>query len=108
MSFAVLFLAAILCAVLINKLPVAIFVLYFIASLAAFFTYASDKSAARRDQWRTKESTLHFLAVMGGWPGALIAQKLLRHKSRKRSFQIVFWATVVLNCGALIASTALP
>jgi len=39
---------------------------------------------------------------MGGWPGALIAQKTFRHKSKKREFQTVFWATVVLNCGALL------
>lgn len=107
MILAALFLTAMLCAVLIGKLPAAVLALYLAASLIAFFTYASDKSAARKNQWRTKESTLHLLAAIGGWPGALIAQKLLRHKSKKRSFQTVFWATVVLNCGALAASAAL-
>jgi uncharacterized membrane protein YsdA (DUF1294 family) len=41
------------------------------------------------------------IALLGGWPGALLAQKLLRHKSKKQSFQVVFWATVLLNCGVL-------
>jgi uncharacterized membrane protein YsdA (DUF1294 family) len=84
-----------------GKLPVAVLELYLIASAVAFIAYFLDKSAARKDQWRTQESTLHIFALAGGWPGALAAQRLLRHKSRKQSFQIVFWVTVVLNCGAL-------
>ncbi|MBU0664570.1 MAG: DUF1294 domain-containing protein [Proteobacteria bacterium] len=84
-----------------GKLPAAIFGLYFIASAITFFIYALDKSAAKNDQWRTQESTLHFFALAGGWPGALAAQKLLRHKSKKRSFQIVFWTTMGLNCVTL-------
>ena len=44
---------------------------------------------------------MHLLALAGGWPGALAAQRLLRHKSSKRSFQLTFWATVVVNGGAL-------
>jgi uncharacterized membrane protein YsdA (DUF1294 family) len=60
-----------------------------------------DKSAARRDRWRTRESTLHLLGAIGGWPGALAAQQLLRHKSAKPSFQGVFWLTVVANVGAV-------
>ncbi len=81
-----------------GKLPVEVAWFYLAASLAAFFVYALDKSAARSGQWRTKESTLHLIGLAGGWPGALAAQRLLRHKSRKQSFQIVFWTTVILNC----------
>jgi uncharacterized membrane protein YsdA (DUF1294 family) len=44
---------------------------------------------------------LHLIALAGGWPGALLAQKVLRHKSSKQSFQVVFWVTVLLNCAAL-------
>jgi uncharacterized membrane protein YsdA (DUF1294 family) len=51
--------------------------------------------------WRTAENRLHVLALLGGWPGALIAQQVLRHKSRKASFRFTFWVTVVLNCVAL-------
>ena len=39
--------------------------------------------------------------VAGGWPGALIAQQTLRHKSKKTSFIIVLWATVIINGVAL-------
>jgi uncharacterized membrane protein YsdA (DUF1294 family)/cold shock CspA family protein len=96
--FAVCFLAFVVGAVIAGRLPVVVLALYLVASLVAFFAYAFDKSAALRNQWRTQESTLHLFALLGGWPGALAAQRLLRHKSAKASFQTTFWATVVLNC----------
>ena len=71
---------------------------YGIASLVAFVAYALDKSAARHGRWRTPESTLHGLGLVGGWPGALLAQQLLRHKSSKPSFVAAFWATVCWLC----------
>lgn len=86
---------------LVGKLPFAVSGFYIVASIVAFAAYARDKSAAKKSHWRTKENTLHVLALIGGWPGALTAQRLLRHKSKKRSFQIVFWLTVMMNCGAL-------
>lgn len=84
--------------------------LYAGMSLLALAFYARDKRAAARGAWRTPESTLHLLALFGGWPGALLAQRRFRHKSRKMPFQVVFWATVALNLGALwwIARAALP
>lgn len=99
--FAVCFLLAVLVAVFVGRLPVVVLGLYLAASIVAFFAYAFDKSAAIKNQWRTQESTLHLFALLGGWPGALAAQRLLRHKSAKASFQATFWATVVLNCGVL-------
>ena len=98
---AALFLAFVAGSAYAGKLPFAVFGLYLVASTVTFVVYALDKSAARNDRWRTKESTLHLVGLIGGWPGALAAQRLLRHKSQKASFQVVFWATVVLNCGAL-------
>ena len=74
--------------------------LYLVASLLTFIAYAIDKSAARKGGWRTQESTLHFLSLVGGWPGALVAQQVLRHKSSKQAFRSVFWVTVILNCAA--------
>lgn len=98
---AVSFLVFVAASAFVGKLPLAVLWLYLASSAVAFLAYAFDKSAARNDQWRTKESTLHIVALVGGWPGALAAQKLLRHKSKKQSFKIVFWGTVALNCGAL-------
>jgi len=71
---------------------------YIAASVITFVAYALDKRAARRGMWRTPEGTLHVLSLVGGWPGALVAQRVLHHKSRKGSFQALFWATVGLNC----------
>ena len=99
--FAGTFLAFVVTLTALGKLPLIILGIYLIASIVTFFVYSIDKSAAYNDEWRTKESTLHLLAVAGGWPGALTAQKLLRHKSKKQSFQKVFWATVLINCGFL-------
>lgn len=99
--FAAGFLLAIAAAVFFGKLPIAVLALYLGASAVAFLAYAFDKSAAQKNQWRTQESTLHVFALVGGWPGALAAQRLLRHKSAKTSFQQVFWVMVFLNCAAL-------
>lgn len=99
--FAGIFLAFVAALTFTGKLPFIILALYLIASIVTFIAYSLDKSAAQNDEWRTPEKTLHLFAVMGGWPGALTAQKLLRHKSKKQSFQIVFWTTVIINCGIL-------
>lgn len=99
--FAACFLGLLVVAVIAGRLPLVVPAFYLVASLVTFSAYAFDKSAAERNQWRTQESTLHLFALVGGWPGALTAQRLLRHKSAKASFQATFWVTVLLNCGAL-------
>ena len=99
--FTVFFFAIICIAVFAGKLSPLILVLYVIVSPLTFIIYAADKSAAQKGEWRTPESTLHILSLFGGWPGALVAQQKLRHKSVKLSFRFVFWLTVLLNCGAL-------
>jgi uncharacterized membrane protein YsdA (DUF1294 family) len=78
-----------------------VLVVYVVLSLLAFIVYGHDKNAAQTNQWRTKEKTLHLLDFLGGWPGGLVAQQILRHKSSKESFQVIFWIVVFLNCGAL-------
>ncbi len=102
LTLSALFLGFLSLTVLTGKLPFAIFALDLCASASAFLAYARDKSAARNDRWRTPESTLHIFGLIGGWPGALVAQGLLHHKSKKQSFQIVFWVTVIANCSVLI------
>jgi uncharacterized membrane protein YsdA (DUF1294 family) len=84
------------------RTPMWVVWLYLGASVVTFLAYALDKSAAVRQAWRTKESTLHLLALVGGWPGALLAQQVLRHKSTKQEFRQVFWGTVTLNLVALL------
>ena len=76
--------------------------LYLGASLLAFLIYAADKSAAEAERWRVSESTLLAVGLFGGWPGAIVAQQTLRHKSSKRSFRDAFWGTVALNVVAFV------
>ncbi|HNP36236.1 MAG TPA: DUF1294 domain-containing protein [Woeseiaceae bacterium] len=102
MIVAVLFLAAIGVSAMTGNLPVIVLIGYAALSLITFVAYALDKSAAQSESWRTSESTLLMLGLIGGWPGGLIAQETLRHKSKKTSFRTAFWGTVVMNCGAII------
>lgn len=67
---------------------------YIVLSLLTFYAYADDKRRARSRRWRISETTLHTLEIMGGWPGALVAQHTLRHKTKKRSYQVTFWSIV--------------
>jgi uncharacterized membrane protein YsdA (DUF1294 family)/cold shock CspA family protein len=70
-------------------------------SFVTFLAYWRDKSAAERGAWRTSEQALHGLSLVGGWPGAWFAQRLLRHKSRKASFRAAYWGTVAVHWFAL-------
>ena len=85
-----------------RQVPQTVGLAYVLMSLLCFMAYAWDKSAARSGNWRTKESTLLVLGLLCGWPGAVLAQQLLRHKSAKHSFQLGFWATVVLNVAGFL------
>ena len=87
--------------VLLKQLPVIILGFYIVISVVTFGLYAKDKSAAQAGEWRISEVTLHLFSLIGGWPGAAIAQSQLRHKSKKLSFRVVYWFTVVINCGFL-------
>lgn len=89
---------------LLGKTPPLVPLTYVIASGLTFIAYGFDKLAAMNNRWRTGEGTLHIMSLLGGWPGALVAQELFRHKSKKESFRFVFWITVLLNCGILIWS----
>lgn len=82
-------------------------VAYSAVSAVTFLAYVSDKRAARRGGRRTPETCLHLLSLAGGWPGALVAQKVARHKTAKASFRFVFWWTVVLNIAAFVALSSL-
>ncbi|WP_041675592.1 DUF1294 domain-containing protein [Ramlibacter tataouinensis] len=71
-------------------------------SFLTFFAYWQDKFAAEKGRWRIKEDTLHLWSLAGGWPGAWIAQQVLRHKSRKASFLAMYWTTVVLHWAGVL------
>lgn len=70
---------------------------YLLASVLAFGAYLHDKRRALCNGWRIPEANLHLIELLGGWPGALIAQQVLRHKTRKLPFQFVFWLIVMTH-----------
>ena len=100
-SIGILALLAFAIATVVGKIPSIVPAIYAGMSVIAFFAYGLDKSAARTNRWRTQEKTLHLLDLLGGWPGALIAQGSFRHKTRKFEFQVVFWLSVAINLGVL-------
>jgi len=87
--------------VLLGRISVFVAGGYGLISLAAFVMVYLDKSAASRAARRIPEKNLHLVELAGGWPGALVAQRLFRHKTSKRAYQIVFWCAVAMNCAAL-------
>jgi uncharacterized membrane protein YsdA (DUF1294 family) len=74
-----------------------VLILYAVASVMTFIAYGLDKRAAYRQRRRIPESTLHVLELFGGFAGAFIAQHVFRHKRRKRTYMLVFWAIVLLH-----------
>ncbi|WP_369920944.1 DUF1294 domain-containing protein [Marinomonas polaris] len=81
--------------------PFLLLVFYGSLSLITFCFYGVDKSAAKRGKQRIRESTLHLLSLFGGWFGALLGQKVFRHKTKKWRFLLVFWLTVVVNVATM-------
>ena len=106
-AFALSFVAVLLGAVFGGYLSMHVLTTYAAMSLITFIAYGRDKSAATTGRRRTPETTLHLLGLLCGWPGALLAQRWLRHKSRKPAFQWPLWATVIVNlCVLAWLSTA--
>ncbi len=81
----------------------AVLLLYFIVSIVTYIMYARDKSIAKKNSRRLKqtpripESRLHLFEALGGWPGAFIAQRQLRHKNDKRPYMLVYWLITILH-----------
>jgi uncharacterized membrane protein YsdA (DUF1294 family)/cold shock CspA family protein len=89
-----------------GPIPLWVLPVYFGVSAITFGAYAIDKSAARLKQRRVAETSLILLGMFGGWPGGILAQQLLRHKTMKVSFRAVFWMSVLLNVFVFVALSA--
>lgn len=78
---------------------------YSATSAIAVFTYARDKRSAVLGRRRIRERTLHLIEALGGWPGAVLARRWLRHKTRDSAFLFVSWLIIaghaVCWCGWL-------
>ncbi len=67
---------------------------YLIINIAAFIIYGYDKFSAKRGGWRTPESVLLGLSLLGGAFGGLLAMILFHHKTR----HTVFWIVNLFGC----------
>jgi len=75
---------------------------YIIAiNITTFLLYGYDKMISSTDKLRVPEYNLHALALLGGSPAGLSAQKFFRHKTIKGSFQLVYWFIVFIQMGLL-------
>jgi len=74
---------------------------YALMSAISFSLYGLDKRSSTRGGWRTSEARLHLIELLGGWPGALLAQRVFRHKTRKMSFLVVFYLATAVNLAVL-------
>lgn len=101
--FRAAFLMLVIIALLFGSLPYVLPLLYIEASLFTYWLYQADKNAAiARQPQRLPEESLQMFSLIGGWPGALLAQKKLAHKRSKPLFQREFWLVVLANCILLI------
>lgn len=98
LGFAIIYLLA----ALVWRVPLLVGAVYLGASVACFLVYAIDKSNAKAGRRRTTERTLLLFGLACGWPGAVLAQQWLRHKSGKTAFLVKFWLTVALNIAAFV------
>lgn len=66
-------------------------------NVVTFLAYGIDKRAAKRGDWRVSEARLHSLELLGGWASAYLAQKFFHHKTKKKSYQAMFWLMLVFQ-----------
>ena len=102
LALGVTFLVAVSLGTFFGIVPAMITVGYVLLSCVSYIMYSLDKAAAGKNMQRTPESTLHSVDLLGGWPGALIAQQQFRHKTVKASFQQIFWVAVLVNVAVVI------
>ncbi|MFY8274837.1 DUF1294 domain-containing protein [Pseudoalteromonas sp. SSDWG2] len=93
---------AIIISVIASDIPIWLLAVFALMSVITALAYYRDKNKAQRGLWRTPESTLHLMSLLGGWYGAFWAQNAFNHKSRKPSFLFGFWCSVVANVGCVI------
>ena len=101
LATATMFFACLVGLVALNQAPVLLLVPYCLFSVVGFAMYRADKITAQRGTWRVSEANLHAIALLGGWPGVLVARRIFRHKTTKQPFRTIFWGTVIVNCVAL-------
>jgi len=100
-KIALAFFSLLVLATYFGKTPILVVLIYLAASLVSYMMYFLDKGAAEKGYRRTRESSLHLIDLLCGWPGGLVAQQQFRHKTAKAPFQRMYWLTILLNLGGV-------
>ncbi len=82
-------------------MTVALFLLA--ANVLTLLLFADDKRRVARREWRISERTLLIAALLGGSVGALTAQHMLRHKTRKEPFRTGLPLILAAHVGIAVA-----
>ena len=80
----------------------------FVINATTYLAFRADKQRAQHHRYRISESNLLLLAIFGGSPAALFAQRQLRHKTRKQPFGTILLCIPGIQIGLaiwLVAST---
>lgn len=107
-ALAVWFITVLFASVYLVNYPAIVVLFYILISAITYAVYAFDKSAMLNNEWRVSEWLLHALSLLGGWPGALIAQSLLRFKMTEQPFRLIFWLTLLLNFSVFLFTLSAP
>ena len=81
----------------------------FLAAICAFvllnlwtiLRFWQDKQRAVAGDRRIPEADLLTLAAIGGSPGAMLARRLFRHKTRKQPFSTTLWLILAIQAGLM-------
>lgn len=96
-TFSTLFLLGLVVLYIEQRIALWLFASFVALSIFTFFLYGIDKYNAIKQKRRISENTLQLWSLLGGWPGALMAQQVFRHKTKKRPFIIVLWLGIFTN-----------
>ena len=80
-----------------------VLIFYACMSVLAFLLYGIDKSRAKKNKWRIRESVLLWVSFLGGSVGALLGMQAFRHKTKHRYFYLIgflglVWQAVLAVC----------
>lgn len=73
-----------------------------IINVMTFFVYGIDKWKAKHSRWRVSETTLLFLAVIGGSIGAWMGMRVWHHKTLHKKFRYGVPAIIVIQLAIIV------
>ncbi len=79
-----------------------------IMNIISFLAMGSDKRKAKRNAFRTPESILFILAVMGGSIGSILGMYIFRHKTKHWYFVVGMPMILVLQIALVVAVKMSP